>query len=167
MEIKEIRYTHTRRLIAALSELLGGTGGISELAERLDKSQSQVSQFAGENPVKGIGHKIARQIESALGIQLGAIDSPYIPDYVIRRGDGSLLVVEVKPAAALGDHQPHRGIQPIASGEYEGKPAKAAVRIIRDNLDTLDAADVLLLQDALNILLHQARAESDDKLSDT
>jgi phage repressor protein C with HTH and peptisase S24 domain len=67
MNIKEIRYLNARALVDR-------AGGVSAFAERIGKGQSQVSQFAGENPIKGIGDKIAGQIEEAFGLPRGYMD---------------------------------------------------------------------------------------------
>lgn len=48
------------------------------MANRLQKEQSQVSQFAGKNRKKGIGDMIAAQIETAYGLQPGWMDQPHI-----------------------------------------------------------------------------------------
>ena len=80
MDIGEIRYRHARRLIAALAGNEGEAGGLSEFAVKVNKSQSQVSQFAGKNPIKGIGNKIAREIEKAFGLKHGEIDRP-LPEW--------------------------------------------------------------------------------------
>ena len=74
MDNAEIRYRNVRYLI----EINGGlnTGGLTRVAERLKKTQGQVSHFAGENPIKNIGNKIAREIESAFGKPLGWMDTP-------------------------------------------------------------------------------------------
>lgn len=70
MDSKSIRYKNTRELVHL-------AGGVSAFAEKLGKQQSQVSSFAGENPVKGIGPKIARQIEAAFGKPTGWLDTPH------------------------------------------------------------------------------------------
>jgi len=85
MEIRETRYRHTRELVAAY-------GGISAFAELLGKQQSQVSQFAGENPNKGIGNKIAREIEAACRLPPGYLDMPK-PEWIGKTPvDGELSV---------------------------------------------------------------------------
>ena len=70
MDSKTIRYKNTRYLVHS-------AGGVSAFAERLGKQQSQVSAIAGESPVKGIGPKIARQIEAAFGKASGWLDIPH------------------------------------------------------------------------------------------
>lgn len=67
MNIKQIRYTNARRLVSQ-------SGGITAFANKIDKSQSQASQIAGENPIKGIGDKVAKQIEQAFGLPVGWLD---------------------------------------------------------------------------------------------
>ncbi|MCP4597829.1 hypothetical protein [Neptuniibacter sp.] len=59
--IREIRY-HNARLI---QEACGGQLVVIDI---LGKSQSQVSSIMGDNPSKGIGNKIARQIEKVFGL---------------------------------------------------------------------------------------------------
>lgn len=71
MNIKQIRYANARRLVSQ-------SGGITAFANRIDKSQSQASQIAGENPIKGIGDKVAKQIEQAFGLPVGWMDR--LPD---------------------------------------------------------------------------------------
>lgn len=67
MDISEIRYANTRLLVKQI-------GSITGFAERLGKSQGQVSHFAGENPIKNIGNKIAREIEEAFDLERGWLD---------------------------------------------------------------------------------------------
>ncbi|MFC3902530.1 hypothetical protein SAMN05421749_103286 [Acinetobacter marinus] len=67
MDNKTIRYTNVRYLVDLI-------GGVSNFAQRLDKGQSQTSQFAGTNPIKGIGNKIAREIEDAFSKPHGWLD---------------------------------------------------------------------------------------------
>ena len=69
MDSKTIRYKNARMLVREC-------GGISAFADKLGKQQSQVSAIAGENPIKGIGPKIARQIESAFRKPEGWMDVP-------------------------------------------------------------------------------------------
>lgn len=69
MDSKTIRYKNTRLLIEQV-------GGISNFAEKTNKGQSQISQFAGSNPTKGIGNKIAREIELAFDKPHGWLDIP-------------------------------------------------------------------------------------------
>ena len=69
MDSKSIRYQNTRLLV-------GQVGGVSSFAEKIGKGQSQTSQFAGTNPIKGIGNKVAREIEDAFGKPHGWLDIP-------------------------------------------------------------------------------------------
>lgn len=70
MDSKSIRYSNTRLLVDQV-------GGVSSFAERIGKGQSQTSQFAGTNPIKGIGNKVAREIEEAFGKPHGWLDLPH------------------------------------------------------------------------------------------
>lgn len=67
MDNRVIRYTNVRYLVDLI-------GGVSNFADKINKSQSQASQFAGTNPIKGIGNKIAREIESAFVKEYGWLD---------------------------------------------------------------------------------------------
>lgn len=67
MDSKSIRYQNTRMLV----ELIGG---VTNFAEKIGKGQSQTSQFAGTNPIKGIGNKVAREIEDAFDKPHGWLD---------------------------------------------------------------------------------------------
>ncbi|MDC4585062.1 S24 family peptidase [Acinetobacter baumannii] len=67
MDSKSIRYLNTRILVEQV-------GGVSNFAEKINKGQSQTSQFAGTNPIKGIGNKVAREIEEAFGKAHGWLD---------------------------------------------------------------------------------------------
>jgi len=67
MDIKEIR----RKNMRALSEQIGG---IPAMAEKLDKDQNQIRHLIGNNPSRGIGHKIARELEAAFSKPTGWLD---------------------------------------------------------------------------------------------
>lgn len=67
MDSKTIRYKNARYL----ADLAGGVSGF---AEKIGKGQSQTSQFAGSTPIKGIGNKIAREIEAAFQKAHGWLD---------------------------------------------------------------------------------------------
>ncbi|OUY07024.1 hypothetical protein [Acinetobacter populi] len=67
MDSKSIRYQNTRLLVDSV-------GGVSNFADKIGKGQSQTSQFAGTNPIKGIGNKVAREIEDAFEKPYGWLD---------------------------------------------------------------------------------------------
>src|SRR6185312_8382095 len=67
MNVKEIR----RRNLRVLARLVGG---VTQLAERLGKSQSQISHLIGTNPVKNIGDKLAAEIERVFEKPNGWLD---------------------------------------------------------------------------------------------
>ncbi|WP_153301593.1 hypothetical protein [Endozoicomonas arenosclerae] len=48
--------------------------GITRFADVLGRTQQQANQFAGPNPVKGIGPKIARLIEEKFDLESGYLD---------------------------------------------------------------------------------------------
>ena len=96
MNVREARYANTRMLIERC-------GGVSAFAEKIGKSQSQASQFAGENPIKGIGNKIASEIEAAFGLDHGWLDRVSDP-------------FNVEPAPALRGKVPL--ISWVAAGDW-------------------------------------------------
>lgn len=78
MDINEIRWRNVRRIIHQLDEEAGRggdrPGGLTLFAAKLKKSTGQAAHFAGETPIKGIGDKIAREIEVAFGLERGWMD---------------------------------------------------------------------------------------------
>lgn len=70
MDSKTIRYNNTRILVDQV-------GGVSNFANKINKGQSQTSQFAGTTPIKGIGNKVAREIEDAFAKPHGWLDIPH------------------------------------------------------------------------------------------
>lgn len=70
MDSKSIRYKNTRLLVEQV-------GGVSNFADKIGKGQSQTSQFAGTNPIKGIGNKVAREIEEVFNKPHGWLDIPH------------------------------------------------------------------------------------------
>lgn len=65
----EIRRENARWLAAQC-------GGPTLFADKLELSQSRVSQLIGQNPVKNIGTATARKIEEAFGKPMGWLDVP-------------------------------------------------------------------------------------------
>ena len=67
MNVKSIRRENTRALAKSV-------GGISRLALKLNKAQSQLSHLIGCSPIKNIGDKLAAQIEAEFDKPLGWLD---------------------------------------------------------------------------------------------
>lgn len=78
MDSKSIRYRNTRLLVDQV-------GGVSSFADKIGKGQSQASQFAGTNPIKGIGNKVAREIEEAFDKPHGWLDLPQEGTQIIEK----------------------------------------------------------------------------------
>ncbi|MEE5107257.1 S24 family peptidase [Pseudomonas alliivorans] len=68
MKISDTRLENFRRILAERGLRL------TDIADLLGKAPAQVSAFAGKNPTKSIGDKIAREIESALDLIEGSLD---------------------------------------------------------------------------------------------
>jgi len=71
MNVKDIR----RQNLRALARIVGG---VSKLAERLEKSQSQISHLIGTNPVKNIGDKFAVHVERIFNKPYGWLDQMHV-----------------------------------------------------------------------------------------
>lgn len=71
---REIRYLNARALIDR-------SGGVSAFAKKIDREQPQVSSFAGENPIKGIGARMARHIEACFGLASGWMDAAHFDEW--------------------------------------------------------------------------------------
>ncbi len=57
-----------------IRELVKNNGGVTKFAEILNRDQSQISQWISEKKPKGIGSKIAREIEDKLDLPRGYLD---------------------------------------------------------------------------------------------
>lgn len=71
---RDIRYLNARALIDR-------AGGVSAFAKKIDREQPQVSSFAGDKPVKGIGAKMARHIEACFGLAHGWMDAAHFDEW--------------------------------------------------------------------------------------
>lgn len=67
MNVKEIRRINLRALSRSV-------GGITQLADRLGKSQSQISHLIGTNPIKNIGDRFAAEVEKTFSKPNGWMD---------------------------------------------------------------------------------------------
>lgn len=67
MNVKDIRRKNLRSLARAV-------GGVTELAEQLERSQSQISHLIGTNPVKNIGDRLATHVEKVFNKPHGWLD---------------------------------------------------------------------------------------------
>lgn len=67
MNVKDIRRKNLRKLARSV-------GGITDLSERLDRSQSQISHLIGNSPIKNIGDRLASHIESVFNKPHGWLD---------------------------------------------------------------------------------------------
>jgi len=70
MIISEIRLHNMRALAKQI-------GGITAMANRLDKTQGQISHLIGSNPIKNIGSRIAREVDNVFGLPEGWMDQDH------------------------------------------------------------------------------------------
>jgi SOS-response transcriptional repressor LexA len=87
MHVKDIRRKNLRVLARAI-------GGVTQLANRLEKSQSQISHVIGANYVKNIGDKLAAEVERAFNKPLGWLDHEHS---VIEEEGAQYLVEKEQP----------------------------------------------------------------------
>lgn len=52
-------------------------GGITKFAERVSRTQGQVTHIIGKHPIKGIGHRLARHIEKSFSKPVGWLDATH------------------------------------------------------------------------------------------
>lgn len=86
-----IRWRNFRDLIGSKK------GAVTAAAERLGKTQGQVSHFGGKTPIKNIGDDIATEIERAWGKPLGWLDQVPRDGTVNERSD------QVRAASQIHD----------------------------------------------------------------
>lgn len=67
MNVSEIRRQNARYLAESV-------GGITALANRMNKAQQQITHIIGKNPIKNIGHGVAKQFEAAFDKESGWMD---------------------------------------------------------------------------------------------
>ncbi len=70
MNVKDIRRENMRALARSI-------GGISAIADKMGKSQGQISHLIGSTPIKNIGDRIAAQVEEAFDKPPGWLDKPH------------------------------------------------------------------------------------------
>jgi SOS-response transcriptional repressor LexA len=70
MHVKDIRRINLKALARSV-------GGVTKLAERLEKSQSQISHLIGTNPIKKIGDKFAAHVERIFSKPHGWLDQEH------------------------------------------------------------------------------------------
>ncbi|QAU22867.1 hypothetical protein EO087_01750 [Dyella sp. M7H15-1] len=110
MDIFDIRHRNVRLLVQALDKEAGGTGkrsgGMAMFADRLQKQPAQVTHFAGARPIKRIGSKIAREVDSAFGHPPGWLDTPHWQEseYIAAADRSSSEYVATKQPTTLPQH---------------------------------------------------------------
>lgn len=108
MDSKTIRYNNTRILVDQV-------GGVSNFANKINKGQSQTSQFAGTTPIKGIGNKVAREIEEAFGKPHGWLD-------VLHQEDSNLLSNNLNmPSSVVSNKELEALINSLIDLDEQGK----------------------------------------------
>lgn len=120
MDSKTIRYNNTRILVDQV-------GGVSNFANKINKGQSQTSQFAGTTPIKGIGNKVAREIEDAFEKPHGWLD-------VLHQEKSELQVVN-SALSAEGNEDLQELIRSLNYLNSKGKLSSELIRAINTFLN--------------------------------
>jgi SOS-response transcriptional repressor LexA len=140
MHVKDIRRKNLRALARSV-------GGVTKLAERLEKAQSQISHLIGTNPIKKIGDKFAAHVERNFSKPHGWLDqnhigveeesAPYeagtarnIPYYIPLLTWQEVEPWLTQPEQLLNKHQP-----PYVITHIKVSPQTFAVRVESDNME--------------------------------
>ncbi len=140
MHVKDIRRKNLRSLAR-------GVGGVTKLAERLEKAQSQLSHLIGTNPIKKIGDKFAAHVERSFSKPHGWLDQNHIgiEEEGAAYGNNATQVVPyyvpllswqeveqwlAQPEQLLNQHQPAYAITHIKVSSQA-----FAVRVESDNME--------------------------------
>lgn len=69
-------------------QIISAAGGVNEVARRMGRPNSSITQYAGPNPIRNIGDKISSVIEKTFGLNPGDLDLPPPPQ---SRNEDALL----------------------------------------------------------------------------
>lgn len=143
MNKKIIRRENMRALAKSI-------GGISKLALKLNKSQSQISHLIGSSPIKNIGDKVAAHTEEAFDKPKGWLDKEHysIEDnrtvYQTGQGQSAVLCRQVPLITwqeakewhqMVNEYQPNHLNQMIATTAKVG-PLAFALEVQSDNMES-------------------------------
>lgn len=146
MYIKDVRRENMRAL--AQKE-----GGITYLAQKLSKSQSQISQLIGKSPSKNIGDKIAAQIEDTFNKPRGWMD---ILHHCLEENTTAYELVR--------NTAPHRAV-PVLNWQLHRYENKALAELIENKIyDYLIAANAKLGEHAFALKVQDVNIEEHEKL---
>lgn len=142
MDANDARTFHMRRLIAQ-------AGGPAEWVRRFGGArwqQPQVSQWISENSPKGIGKKLARDLERIQDLPLGYLDR--IPDD--SAADGSVVAIshgDATTSHALPNQRRKVRIEGVAAMDEHGfwKPGGAEIELWEVNTDDPHAYAIRVL----------------------
>jgi hypothetical protein len=145
MNVKDVRRENMRSLARQC-------GGISDMAKRLERSQSQISHLIGKTPIKNIGDRIATTVEKAFNKPPGWLDREHFrrqeATAVHDVGDtskGDTILYRVVPILSWDDirHWPafpqdeaHSGTLKSIPGVADLSPRSFAVPIIDESMES-------------------------------
>lgn len=145
MYIKDVRRENMRALAQQV-------GGITYLAQKLSKSQSQVSQLIGKSPSKNIGDKIAAQVEDTFNKPRGWMD---ILHHHIEENTTAYELVK--------NSAPHRAVPVLNWQQYKDGNKMFAEFVKNKIYDNLIAANAKLGQHAFALTVKDVNVEEHEK----
>lgn len=131
--------------------LAKSVGGITRLADRLNKTQSQISHLIGNKPIKNIGDKIATQVEEAFNKPSGWLDRQHqsiekkLPAYSIPQNGQTGILCRQIPLISWEDvtqwnqfaysYKPKNGEYMVPTTANVG-PLAFALRVYGDSMES-------------------------------
>lgn len=91
-DVYDVRRRNLRRLADAL-------GGPAKLADKLGRSESQISQLIGKTSTRNIGDRLARDVEKISKLREGSLDFP--SELMVQDKGGTYGIVETGPEVML------------------------------------------------------------------
>lgn len=146
MTVYETRWRNFRALIGP------DHGAITDAANKLKKSQGQVSHFGGAKPIKNIGHKLARQIEQTYGKPEGWLDREQFSALSERDENASdSLGKTITPALAspsqLATLDPHILVEAEKWVQFEEGPHRKYAYALLPRMERLSAIYAMIQAD--------------------
>ena len=140
--LEQTRLTNARALAAE-------TGGITAMAGRLKKAQSQWQNTIGKTPTKRIGRDIAEEVETSYGLAPGELDREW-PDGIppsrrsvlgsAKAADDPVQFVVASMFSWMAASRPREAVEMAAGMRRRGDPGVLLDPFVSDILLTLESA---------------------------
>jgi hypothetical protein len=140
MDASTCRTENARLWVAA-------AGGPAEFARRYGWVQAQVSQWISPSSPKGIGHKLARDIEAKLGRPAGSMDRPPASQSVSISGATIRSAIELTRKALAASGQRHFDPEDEIDSEIV---ARAVMYLVDESVEVVSDSTVLQFMRAMS-----------------